>query len=70
MIFYPAYGNSSYYMITTSSTIISTPNHPSLMIQKIKALLRNTFVYRFYKTMRGKYALLKYDNPSNGMFVI
>ena len=57
-------------MIATSSTIISTPNHPSLMIQKIKSLLRNTFVYRFYKTMRGKYALLKYDNPSNGMFVI
>ena len=40
------------------------------MIQTIKSLLRNTFVYKLYKTYRGKYAMLKYNNPSNGMFVI
>lgn len=40
------------------------------MIQKIKSLLAHTFVYNLYKTYRGKYALLKYDNPSKDMFVI
>lgn len=40
------------------------------MISTIKSLLRNTFVYTLYKTYRGKYASLKYDNPSKDMFVI
>lgn len=40
------------------------------MIQKIKWLLTNTIFYKLYKTYRGKYAILKYDNPSKDMFII